>query len=314
MNGIRRGFTGIVCALVVPLLSATATGADLDAVLERGVLRHLGVPYANFVTGAGDGLDVELIRRFAEHLGVRYEYVRSSWPEVFGDLIGRRVRPRGTDVELLEPVPVRGDLIANGATMLPWREKIVAFSEPTFPSGVWVVARADTPLSPVAEGSSVQEDIRATRRLLGGTSVLAMKGTCLDPGLYRLHETGARVRLYTRSSNLNELVPAILAGEAQATLLDVPDALIALEKWPGQIKVLGPVTPLQYMGVAFPKDAPKLRQAFNTFLRRLKADGTYQAMVRRYYPTVFLYFSDFFATQQARPEDVAPDGQAAQRG
>jgi hypothetical protein len=31
-----------------------ASGADLKEVKERGVLRHLGIPYANFITGSGD--------------------------------------------------------------------------------------------------------------------------------------------------------------------------------------------------------------------------------------------------------------------
>ena len=51
-----------------------ASGADLSEVKERGVLRHLGIPYANFVTGSGDGLDVEMVKGFAGHLGVRYAF------------------------------------------------------------------------------------------------------------------------------------------------------------------------------------------------------------------------------------------------
>ncbi|GAB6162936.1 hypothetical protein JCM12298_20960 [Desulfothermus naphthae] len=31
---------------------------DLPEIKKRGVIRHLGVPYANFVTGAGDGFSV----------------------------------------------------------------------------------------------------------------------------------------------------------------------------------------------------------------------------------------------------------------
>ncbi len=38
-----------------------AGARDLDEIKKSGVLRHLGVPYANFVTGSGDGMDVELV-------------------------------------------------------------------------------------------------------------------------------------------------------------------------------------------------------------------------------------------------------------
>ncbi|MBW1993760.1 MAG: ABC transporter substrate-binding protein, partial [Deltaproteobacteria bacterium] len=49
----------LTALLIIALESAS--GADLQEVRKTGVLRHLGVPYANFVTGSGDGLDVELV-------------------------------------------------------------------------------------------------------------------------------------------------------------------------------------------------------------------------------------------------------------
>jgi len=72
-------FTGklllAVFTVVLLLFSARISRADLAEVKQRGTLRHLGIPYANFVTGAGDGMDVELMQRFAQHLGVKYRYV-----------------------------------------------------------------------------------------------------------------------------------------------------------------------------------------------------------------------------------------------
>ena len=65
---------------VLPLLlgffmALPAPAADLDEIRARGELRHLGIRYANFVTGSGDGFDVELMRGFAAHIGVRYTLV-----------------------------------------------------------------------------------------------------------------------------------------------------------------------------------------------------------------------------------------------
>ncbi|MGA7983222.1 MAG: transporter substrate-binding domain-containing protein [Chromatiaceae bacterium] len=298
--------TWIRCHVSKPILSAgtllllavacvTAGAGDLGDVKARGVLHHLGIPYANFVTGSGDGLDVEVIQRFAAYLGVKYEYVETSWQQVIGDLTGKVVKPHGESVEVLDQVPIRGDLIANGFTMLPWRRQVVDFSVPTFPSGVWLIARADAEMSPVEGTGDAASDVVAVKSLLRGHQVLAMKNTCLDPGLYALDKTGVRVALYTRSTNLNEMVPAILQGSAEATLLDVPDALIALDKWPGRIKVIGPVSSPQLMGVGFPKSSPELRKAFDEFFERIWRDGTYRNLVKKYYPTVLLYFGDFFA-------------------
>lgn len=44
-----------VCLALLGTGSGGATGGDLPDVRAAGVLRHLGVPYANFVSGSGDG-------------------------------------------------------------------------------------------------------------------------------------------------------------------------------------------------------------------------------------------------------------------
>ena len=67
---LRRFIAGIVTVLLC-LANVSSTPADLKQIKERGVIRHLGVPYANFVTGAGDGLDVEIIKLYAEEIGVK---------------------------------------------------------------------------------------------------------------------------------------------------------------------------------------------------------------------------------------------------
>ena len=108
----------LVVCLAVMGMSGHAANFDLAQVRESGVLRHLGVRYANFVTGAGDGLDVELMRGFATDLGVRYEFVPTTWEGVFGDLTGTQARRHGDGAERFGKAPVRGDVVANGMTVL----------------------------------------------------------------------------------------------------------------------------------------------------------------------------------------------------
>jgi len=293
-RGICRTVLTVLVSLVVlaSLASSPAIGDDLPEIRKRGVLRHLGVPYANFVTGSGDGLDVDLIKQFAKHLGVRYVYVRTSWSDVIGDLTGENVKAKGDDVERVGKTPVKGDLIANGMTILPWRQKMVAFSKPTFATQVWLVARADSTLQPIKPTRKISEDIAAVKKLLRGRHVLGKTATCLDPKLYALEKTGARITLF--EGTLNELAPAILKREAEATILDVPDALIALQKWPGQLKIIGPICARQTMGVGFARNAPKLREAFDEFLASRRKDGSYRRLVAKYYPGFFARYPKFF--------------------
>ncbi len=286
---LLRGFA-------LALLTATgALAADLDEIKARGELRHIGIRYANFVTGAGDGFDVEIMQGFAKKIGVSYKLVYSDFYSVIRDLLGKDVVRKDGQVSLAGDYPIKGDVIATGFTVLPWRESILSYSASTFPSQVLLVAPAESALQPIAETADLNADIAATKKMIGHRSLLVMERTCLDPANYGLKGIGIDLKAYTKSANLNEMVPALLGGEAQLTLLDVPDAILDLRKWAGKIKVLGPVSGPQTLAAAFPKDAPKLREAFDAYLAEIKADGTYDRLVDKYYPGIRRFFPEFFA-------------------
>lgn len=265
---------------------------DLADIKKAGVLRHLGVPYANFIIGEGQGLDVEIMQLFAKEIGVQYQYVKTSWQDVIPDLIGKQVEPDGDNVKITGDAPIRGDVIANGLTILPWRQKVLNYSAPTFPTQVWLIAGAQSPMSPIVPTGSIDGDIAATKKLLAGKRILGKNKTCLDPKLYFLEEANALTSNF--EGDLNELAPAIMKGVADATLLDVPDSLVALDKWPGQIKIVGPLSRQQEMAVAFRKDTPELYNAFAVFLKKIWKNGTFNALVTKYYPDVFGYYPQFF--------------------
>ena len=288
---LRRIAVWILGILLFGGVAAQAAD-DLPDILARGTLRHLGVPYANFVTGAGDGFSVDMMKLFAGHLGVRYEYVETDWDMIIPDLIGHKVTPVGGEVKIGAAVPVRGDLIANGLTILPWRSKVIRYSTPTFPTQIWLVVRADSPIRPIAPSGDLNKDIATVRALLRNRLVLGKVGTCLDPTLYDIAATGAKSQLFDGS--LNDIAGALMQGEADATLLDVPDAFIALRKWPGKIKVVGPLSPMQDMAVGFRPDAPLLRAAFETFLKEIRVNGLYGHLIEKYYPLALSYFPNFF--------------------
>lgn len=273
----------------------STSAADLKDIQARGELRHLGIRYANFVTGSGDGFDVELVKGFAEHLGVRYTLVYSDFYNVIRDLLGKDVVRRGSEAILEGDFPVKGDMIATGFTVLPWRQSVLLYSQPTFPSQVLLVAPAESKLSPIQESASLEFDIKATKALIGKQSLLVMERTCLDPSNYGLKNTGIDLKAYNKSTNLSEMIPALINREAELSLLDVPDAILDLKKWAGKIKVLGPISEYQDLAAAFPKDAPELRKAFDDYLKKIKADGSYDQLVDKYYPGIRRYFPEFFA-------------------
>jgi glutamine transport system substrate-binding protein len=291
-----RSFAAMLCfAGLLVLIGGSAFSFDLKEIKERGEIRHLGIRYANFVTGDGDGFEVELVQGFAKEIGVKYTFVATDFYSVLRDLLGKDIVRKGDEVQLTGDYPVKGDIIATGFTVLQWRQKVVLYSEPTFPSQVWLVAPSTSPLAPINGSADIKHDIAETKSLIGGKSLLVMERTCLDPANYGLKGTGIDLRAYTKNTNLNEMIPALLKGDADLTLLDVPDAMLDLKKWSGQIKVLGPISEDQILAAAFPKNAPELRDAFNAYLAKIKTDGTYDGLVDKYYPGVRRYFPEFFA-------------------
>lgn len=285
----------IIIMLYFFLTASQLFAMDLPEIREKEVLRHLGVPYAKFVNNQGEGLDVDMMRLFAKHLGIRYEYVPTSWTTAFTDLTGDIFKIEDGKVIKTAQGPIKGDVIANGLTILPWRQELIDYSRATFPTGIWVIARADSPLKPVQGNGSIDQDIKDVRSMLNGHRVLTMSGTCLDSSLYNLTETSAEIIIEKPDEKtLDDMAPSLLNGDAELSLLDVPDALVALQRYPGEIKILGPLTKDQLMGCGFRKDSPLLRDAFNDFFRKITSDGTYKKLVEKHYPSVFLYLGDFF--------------------
>lgn len=298
-NRIKCLKIGLYCYLV--LTTCQTTARDLDEIKAAGVLRHLATPYANFVklfpkdnTYVKTGLDIELIRGFAAYLGVEYQFIRADGHKITGLLTGQNSQYKDNQLVYLNKEKIQGDLIAGGITILEWRKEIIDFSDSYFPSGVWLFARTDSPMQPIHPSGSISQDIAQVKSQLVGRDVLAQKQTSLNPDLYHLELTGANILFPVKPRKFGRLIPAILNQEAESTLLDIVDGLIALEKWPGKIKVIGPISRDQRMAVAFRKSSPKLRHAFNTYLKEIRADGSYNQIVKKYYPEIFNFYPAFF--------------------
>lgn len=172
---LKRTITGIGI-IAATVMSSSVWSSDLQEIRESGVLRHIGVPYANFVSYIEQGevetltgFDVDIVKGFAQSLGVRYEYVPAQWSNMIGKLIGQHVHYQDKRAVMGKTTPIEGDLIANGVTILDWRAEVVDFSQDYFPSGVWLVSRTDSSLSPIKPTGSIDEDIDIVKKLIDAT-------------------------------------------------------------------------------------------------------------------------------------------------
>lgn len=271
---------------------------DLDDVIQRGVLQHIGIPHGNFVQKIEEnqkiiwsGLDIELIQGFADSLDVEYQFIEVPHNKLIAGLTGMSTEYIDGKIVYGQPSNIRGDIISNGVTILEWRKQFIDFSDPYFFSAVWLFARMDSKMLPITPSGSTKEDITNVKAQLVGHSVLTVAQTCLDADLYDLQATNAHI---VASEKYHNLIPSILDNNAESTLIDVADGLVILDKWAGEIKVIGPISEVQGMGVAFSKESPKLRLAFNKYLAQIRENGIYKQLVKKYHPNVFYFYPDYF--------------------
>lgn len=294
----RRNIFKILFSLAFIFSFSSVQAVTIQEIKQRGEIRHLGVKYANFIIDNDLGFSIDLIKDFAKHLGVKYKFVESDWGNIVGDLTGKKVKSKGDAIEILGTAEIKGDIIETGFTVLPWREKIVDFSTPIFPTQVWLLVEAKSSLTPIQPTQSLEKDIELVKEKLKGQKVLAVAKTCLDPTLYKLDKTGAKVTMF--SGNLNELAPQVMAGKADATLLDVPDALVAINKFKTKAKIIGPISEQQIMATAFSKESTELKDEYNKFLQKYIKEGKLTTLLKKHYPDLFFYYPDFIKTATSK--------------
>jgi len=174
--------------------------------------------------------------------------------------------------------------------VIPWREQVVDFSEPTFPTQIWLISRKDSSLRPVAVDRVGDRQIRDVKlQISNGYSIIGKKGTCLDPELYGITEN-----VIMFNGPVSGIANAVARGEGDAAILDVPDTLIELRNPSSVIRVIGPVSEKQVMAVAFAKSSDGLRRKFNEYLGEIKKSGSYRTIVKKYYPSIMFYFPEYF--------------------
>jgi len=287
----RAGFiTAVFCLLPIFLFYSTGHSTTLAEIRNRGELHHLGVPYARFANNNADGLDCMLIQRFADHLGVRYTFVPTTWDDAIPDLTG--IRPNSSSGKK-STTPIRGDLLANGLSIIPERQRSVIFSKPTFTAQVWLLAKPETDIAPIKPSGHVETDIAKTLKRLKGKTVYGIQDLCID---VRLFPDLMRAAGSAKNVTLQEVPQPVsfLKSPYSIFLMESPSALMALGIWPYSFKIIGPVAKQQNMGVAFSPESTELRDEFNRFFAELWKSGEYRKLVNRYYPSSFHHFKNFF--------------------
>jgi ABC-type amino acid transport substrate-binding protein len=265
MRNLRSFATRIGLILVAGLLALALAGqaaaGTLDEVKKRGKL-IAGVktdfPPFGYVDSAGKnlGFDVDVAHLFAKVL-----FDDENKVELVAVTSGNRI-------PFLQSGKI--DIIIASVTVTDERRQVVEFSEPYFMSGGLLLVPKSSPIRGVED--------------LAGKTVAVIQGAIQDKDIEQMAPKANRVKF----GKVSEAVLAVKGGRADAFCQD--DILIlTLAKENPELKPVGkPFTPRPY-GIAVRKGDVEFIKWVDDQLARMKKDGTYDKLWKKYFGDVEAY-------------------------
>jgi ABC-type amino acid transport substrate-binding protein len=227
-------------------------GNELGLIQEGQLLVGTDTPYPPFEIGQPPditGYDIEVGRAVAQKLGLQPTFQDTSFDTIFRDLSQGKF-----------------DFVLAATTITPDREQKVDFSDPYYAADQALV---------VLPGS----DIRTPEDLADKT-VGAQDGTTGEE--YANDETDASdVRGFPEGP---DAISALKAGQVDATIIDEPVAVDALEK-EGGIEIATRIPTGELYGIPVAQDNDALREEINKALQEMKDDGTLAGLYQKYFKT-----------------------------
>ena len=231
-----------------------STTPDLGLITPGTLSVASDIPYAPFeLTEPGSpevvGFDVDLVKAIAATLGITDVQFKD---QVFDNII-------------LGIKQGRFDMSASSWTITPERAKEVAFGDPYFSANQAILVKKGSDVAGLAD--------------LEGATIGAQRGTV---GADLADDVpGAKVLRYESG---DDAFNVLAQGRVDAAVTDFPVVAYAAAQKP-TLEVAAEVPGNLSLGLMFPQSSTALRAAFNTGLAEIKADGTYDAIYKKWFGT-----------------------------
>lgn len=230
------------------LILTTALALVAGAALAQDVIR-LGTegayPPYNFINDAGeiDGFEREFGDEICTRAGLTCEWVTNEWDSIIPNLVSGNY-----------------DVIIAGMSITDEREAVLDFSQDYYPP---------TPSAYV--GASDAVDVT--------TGVISAQVSTIQAA--HVAESGATLMEF---ASPEETIQAVRDGEADAVFADYDYLLPVVEASGGELMFVGDRVPLGGgVGMGFRDSDDALRETFDTVITEMKADGTLNAMLVKWF-------------------------------
>ncbi|PUE06762.1 glutamine ABC transporter substrate-binding protein [Limnohabitans sp. T6-5] len=241
---LRRHF--ISAALTLATLGASVGHAQ-DNILRVGT--DATFPPMEFVdNGKRTGFDIELMEAIAKTMGKQIEWIDIDFKGLIPGLMSKRF-----------------DMAVSAIYITDERKKVVDFTEPYYAGGLVAM---------------VKDNNAAIKKLtdLDGKKVSVQVGT---KSVSYLAEKFPKVQRVEVEKN-QEMFNLVDIGRADAAVTGKP-AAFQYVRTRGGLRVLDEQLTTEEYGMALRKDTPELTKAVNASIAKLKADGTYAAIVKKWF-------------------------------
>lgn len=240
--------------LLLASLSAVAALGSISAHAQDNVLRvgtDATFPPMEFVdNGKRTGFDIELVEAIGKAMGKQVEWIDIDFKGLVPGLISKRF-----------------DMAVSAIYITDERKKVVDFTTPYYAGGlVAMVKEGNTSIQKLAD--------------LDGKKVSVQVGT---KSVSYLEQNFPKVQRVEVEKN-QEMFNLVDIGRADAAVTGKPAAYQYVRTRPG-LRVLAEQITTEEYGMAIRKDTPELTKAVNAALTKLKSDGTYDAIVKKWFST-----------------------------
>lgn len=199
--------------------------------------------------GKRTGFDIELVEALAKAMGKQVEWVDIDFKGLIPGLISKRF-----------------DMAVSAIYITDERKKVVDFTDSYYAGGLVVMVKDNnTSIKKLAD--------------LDGKKVSVQVGTKSVGYLTEKHPKVQRVEVEKNQEMFN----LVDIGRADAAVTGKP-AAFQYVRTRGGMRVLEEQLTTEEYGMAVRKDTPELTRAVNAALTKIKADGSYAALVKKWFP------------------------------
>ncbi len=201
------------------------------------------------------GFDIEFAERIAMALGKKLDLVDMDFGAMVPALISGKV-----------------DMIGAGLSITEERSKKVLFSESYYPNGIAALVKSYPESSKAKAGAKLRSGNDISNKRIG-----VMLGTVHDAYARKNYPNSEILEYHT----VPDMITALNSGKVDAAFIG-NITLKEIMKKNRRIGILESNIYSNPLGIGFRKENPELREQFNTFLKEIKSNGTYDDMIDRW--------------------------------